>query len=90
MERPSIDRIDDNGNYCIENCRFIEFIDNARRTAIKQRKPILQYDLKNNFIAEYESVSQAAIVNSLGFSSISHCARGEMKTAYNFIWKFKK
>ena len=30
MEQPSIDRIDSNGDYCFENCRFIEKLENVR------------------------------------------------------------
>ena len=30
MKRPSIDRINNNGNYELQNCRYIEFSENAR------------------------------------------------------------
>lgn len=35
MKRPSIDRIDNDGNYEISNCQFIEFVENRR----KQKMP---------------------------------------------------
>ncbi len=37
MKRPSIDRIDSDGNYCIENCHFIELSENSRK--VTQEKP---------------------------------------------------
>lgn len=51
-------------------------------------KRIAQYDLDNNFIAEYESMSQ--IKDMLGFNreNISGVLRGKQKTAYGFLWKY--
>ncbi len=31
MKKPSIDRIDNNGDYTYENCRFIEMAENSRK-----------------------------------------------------------
>jgi hypothetical protein len=37
LEKPSIDRIDNDGNYCIENCQFLEIGDNVRKRFEKLR-----------------------------------------------------
>lgn len=36
MKRPSIDRIDSKGDYTIENCRYLEISENARRSALER------------------------------------------------------
>lgn len=52
-------------------------------------KPILQYDLKGNFIAEYEGTM--CVERELGFrnGNISAAARGILKKSYGYIWRYK-
>lgn len=62
--------------------------------AIVSNKPIKQYDLNNNFIAEYETAVEAVkIVNPntknprSSSGHIIQAINGTRKTAYGYIWK---
>jgi hypothetical protein len=62
----------------------------------KQAKPVLQYDLNDNLIKEWESKGQAAewIKEQTGKTSnitsqIKDCCLGRQKTAFKFKWKYK-
>lgn len=53
-------------------------------------KKVLQFDLNDNFIAEYDSCEEAARkIKAKSGSVINRCARGERKTAYGYKWKYK-
>ena len=54
-----------------------------------QGKPVYQYDLCGNFIAEYPSAMQASDKTNIDNSSISACCRGEILHTKNFQWKYK-
>lgn len=58
--------------------------------AIPQKRKIVQYSLDYEFIAIYESLSEAAhAVNSKHETPISNCLHGRAMTAYGYIWKYE-
>lgn len=50
---------------------------------------VYQYDLKGNFIKEWQSATE--VERQLGYfaAAISRCCLEKQKTAYNFIWSYK-
>ena len=89
IDKPSIDRLNSNKNYTLDNCRFIEQGKNSAERNIRiSSKAVLQFDLQGNFIKEFKSTME--IQRKLGIinSHISKCARG-LKTCKKFIWKYK-
>lgn len=90
LKKPSLDRINNDGNYCLENCRFIEFSKNATKDKLVS---ILQYNLDGNFIREWSNITDAekeitGCKRSKG--KISAVAKGKRKTAFGYIWKYKE
>ncbi len=56
----------------------------------KNREEVLQYDLKGNFIKDWNSRNQ--IKRELGFdnTSIGNCCKGQFASFNGFIWIYKK
>jgi hypothetical protein len=52
--------------------------------------PIIQRDKKRNFIREWNSATLAAQSLNKSPSAISECCSGKRKSAYNYIWEYKK
>lgn len=55
----------------------------------KLKKPILQYDLSNNFIKEWDSARTAAQILGLNWKNISSNLRNKSKSCGGFVWKYK-
>jgi len=54
-------------------------------------KPVLQYDLQENFIKEWSSAKNACLFyNPKDLNGVSACCLGKQKTAFGFKWKYKK
>ena len=87
LKHPSIDRINNDGNYCIDNCKFIEFSHNSAKD---KNKPILQFSLDGTFIKEWDSISDACKYYCTSVSNISCVLRKRSKSAKSFIWKYKE
>lgn len=56
----------------------------------KQRKKVIQYDLNNNFIKEWNSITEVNKELKINNTSIGQCCMGKRKTAGDFIWKYKE
>lgn len=55
----------------------------------RQPKPVHQFDLTGNLIAEFVSQHQAERSTGIRQGSIGRCCRGERKTGGGFKWKFQ-
>ena len=54
------------------------------------KKPVLQFDLQGNFIAEYSSASEAQrAVGLKNVNSITRCCENHQHTAAGYCWKWK-
>lgn len=49
---------------------------------------VAQYDLNENFIAEYPTMTEACKATGVDFRHISLVAKGKRKTAGGFIWRY--
>lgn len=52
--------------------------------------PVLQYDLDNNLLNRFNSITDAAKSINKDTSHIVSCCKGRRKTAYGFIWKYEE
>lgn len=57
---------------------------------IRQRFPILQFDLQMNFIKRHDSLRLAAKSLGINSSGISEAANGKRKQRSGFIWRFEQ
>lgn len=52
-------------------------------------KKVIQFDLKRNFIKEWNYIKEASEALNINNSKIGMCCKGERKTAGGYIWEYK-
>jgi group I intron endonuclease len=56
----------------------------------KLKKPIIQLNLNNIFVKEWDSAKQVQLSNEgIWATDITRCCKNHQKTAYGFKWKYK-
>jgi hypothetical protein len=84
MKIPTIDRINNDGNYELGNCRFLEKSKNQR-----PRKEIIQLDLNKNVIKTWINQTEAGISLNLNPQNISRAIKLSWRCG-NYYWKWKE
>lgn len=89
MKKPSIDRINNDGDYTFDNCRFIELVENIRRSYYGNgitTPVVVQYDFEGNFINEFPSVQEASRKTKISAAGIYSVIKGKYVRAGNYFW----
>ena len=91
---PCINHKDENKqNNEIDNLEFCTYKYNTNygtgieRRRKKRSKPVLQFDLNNNFIKRYESMIEAE--KQLKIKHIYDCCNGKLRKAGGYIWRYE-
>ena len=88
---------EDKTNNCVDNLEWcsakynINYGTCRERTAQHFRKPVLMFDLNNNFIKEFNSVAEAGSYVNGNYSNIIGCCLmyEHYNSAYGYKWKYK-
>ena len=75
-----------NTNY--GSCREKLSINHSPNGANAVKRPVNQYDRKNNFIDNFESLTDASSKTNISLANIAMCCKNIRKTAGNYIWEY--
>ena len=97
-KKPSIDRIDSNLGYSLENIRLVTWQDNfnqaivdiknGKGSAAWQQTPVSQFTKNGDFIKSYVSQNSAARETGIWQQNINKALLKKRKHAGGYVWKY--
>ena len=69
--------------------KFNNTIKNRTNKPSDKRKPVIQYDLENNYIEKYISITEASGKTGIHQGSIVNCCKHKVHTAGGFKWRYE-
>lgn len=86
---PSIDRIDDNIHYTKSNIQLMTWKENDIKGKRSTMISVIQMDMNNNFIKEWESISEACRALDLETTKVSAVCKGNRVSTKGYKWRYK-
>lgn len=85
-----VDHFDGNKlNNCVDNLRWITHSKNTKHWHdTKKTNNVLQFDLDNNLIKQYNTAKQASDETGIPYHHIYYCLKGIKDSCQNYIWKY--
>lgn len=85
--KPSVDRKDDSIHYCFSNIQLMTFGENNAKDKLLMRRGVEQYSLDGEFIAEFNSATEASKELGINRNHIGSVCNGNRESCGGFLWK---
>lgn len=86
----TIEDIENDENCIVNAVNRIKLVSKQCKKTMNEGMVIVQYDMSDNVINEFNSIKEASELTGCGTSGISACIHNRQKTSNGYVWKLKE